>query len=197
MASLAALGGACLAGIGCGAGVVKLKATAVASTATAKASGASPAPVASEAGDKKRIAQCNCGQLRVTVTGPDPERISLCHCNLCQKQSGNIFAVQARFPKEQLTIEGKSTSWKLPKDEADQIEYGKNCVSLGGGAVFHFCPECGSTVWYTADADPARIGIKVGCFTDPSFPPPKLSGFESYMHPWALNTPSLQVQHLP
>ena len=30
MASLAALGGACLAGIGCGAGVVKLKATAVA-----------------------------------------------------------------------------------------------------------------------------------------------------------------------
>ena len=113
------------------------------STATTQASGASPAPVASEAGDKKRIAQCNCGQLRVTVTGPDPERISLCHCNLCQKQSGNIFAVQARFPTEQVAIEGKSTSWKLPKDEADQIAY-RNCVSLGGGAVFHFCPESGS-----------------------------------------------------
>lgn len=142
-----------------------------------------------------RVAQCNCDRLRVTVVGPDPERISLCHCHLCQRQSGNVFAVQARFPKEQVTIEGDSEVWKLAKDQADEMGY-RNCVSLGGGASFHFCPECGSTVWYTADADPARIGIKIGCFTDPSFPAPKLSGFEAYMHPWALNTAELEVQHL-
>lgn len=143
----------------------------------------------------QRIAKCNCGQLNVTVTGPDPERISLCHCNLCQKQSGNVFAVQARFPKEQVKIEGTSTVWKLTKDEADKLEY-RNCVSLGGGGSFHFCPRCGSTVWYMADADTARIGVKIGCFTDPAFPPPKLSGFEDYSHPWALETASLAVQHL-
>ena len=142
-----------------------------------------------------RIAKCNCGQLNVTVTGPNPERISLCHCNLCQKQSGNVFAVQARFPKEQVKIEGTSTVWKLTKDEADTLEY-RNCVSLGGGGSFHFCPKCGSTVWYMADADTARIGVKIGCFTDPTFPPPKLSGFEDYSHPWALETASLAVQHL-
>ena len=142
-----------------------------------------------------RLATCNCGQLTLNITGPDPERISLCHCHLCQKQSGNVFAVQARFPKEQVEIQGASTSWKVPKEEADQLKY-RNCVSLGGGAIFHFCPQCGSTVWYSVDADPARIGVKVGCLTDAAFPAPKLSGFEEYMHPWALNTACLQVQHL-
>ena len=103
-----------------------------------------------------RKASCNCGQLVVTVNGPDPERISLCHCKLCQKQSGSVFAVQARFPREQVTIEGKSTAWKLTLEEANLTEY-RNCISLGGGGTFHFCPVCGSTVWYTADADEARI----------------------------------------
>ncbi|CAJ1407882.1 unnamed protein product [Effrenium voratum] len=197
MTSLAALSGACLAGLGCGAGIVKMKTAAV-------ASGGAPASSAQRVGtkisaspatEKTRIAQCNCGQLHATVTGPDPQRISLCHCYLCQKQSGNIFAVQARFPKEQVVIEGKSTTWKISKDTADQVGYA-NCASLAAGATFHFCPVCGSTVWYTADSDSARVGIKVGCFTDPTFPQPMLSGFESYMHPWALDTAVLQVQHL-
>jgi hypothetical protein len=144
---------------------------------------------------KTREASCNCGQLRVTCKGPDPERISLCHCNLCQKQSGSVFAVQARFPREQVTIEGKSTAWKLPLAEAKLTEY-RNCASLGGGGTFHFCPVCGSTVWYTADADAARIGVKIGAFTDPTFPAPKISGFEEYQHPWAMNVAALPMEHV-
>lgn len=148
-----------------------------------------------EAAIKIRVASCNCGQLRVTCKGPDPERISLCHCNLCQKQSGSVFAVQARFPREQVTIQGKSTAWKLPLEEAKLTEY-RNCVTLGGGGTFHFCPVCGSTVWYTADADEARIGIKIGTFTDPTFPAPKISGFEEYQHPWAMNVEALPMEHV-
>jgi hypothetical protein len=144
---------------------------------------------------KTREASCNCGQLRVTCKGPDPERISLCHCNLCQKQSGSVFAVQARFPREQVTIEGKSTAWKLPLAEAKLTEY-RNCASLGGGGTFHFCPVCGSTVWYTADADAARIGVKIGAFTDPTFPAPKISAFEEYQHPWAMNVAALPMEHV-
>ena len=144
---------------------------------------------------KTRTASCNCGQLRVTCKGPDPERISLCHCNLCQKQSGSVFAVQARFPKEQVTIEGESTAWKLPLEAAKALPY-RNCVVAGGGGTFHFCPVCGSTVWYTADADDSRIGVKVGCFTDPTFPAPKISGFEAYRHPWAMKAADLPMQHV-
>lgn len=142
---------------------------------------------------KTRVASCNCGQLRVTCVGPDPDRISLCHCNLCQKQSGSAFAIQARFPKEQVTIEGESTAWKFPIRDAEPVAY-RNCASEGG--EFHFCPTCGSTVYYTADADSARIGVKIGAFADPTFPPPKISGFEEYRHPWSMNVESVSMKHL-
>lgn len=142
---------------------------------------------------KTRKASCNCGQLRVTCVGPDPERISLCHCNLCQKQSGSAFAIQTRFPREQVTIEGKATVWKISAKEAEALPY-ENCASLG--ATFHFCSVCGSTVYYTSDADADRIGIKIGTFTDPTFPAPKLSGFESYGHPWAMKAADLPIKRL-
>ena len=137
-----------------------------------------------------RKASCNCGQLRVTCKGPDPERRSLCHCYLCQKQTGSAFSIQARFPREQVTIEGKSTAWKFPIEGAPAVTY-RNCASTGG--TFHFCPVCGSTVWYTADADPARIGVKVGAFADPTFPPAMISGFEEYRFPWAMNVAALAM----
>ena len=139
---------------------------------------------------KTRTASCNCGQLRVTCKGPDPERRSLCHCYLCQKQSGSAFAIQARFPREQVTIEGTSTAWKFPIEGATPVTY-RNCAS--GGGTFHFCPVCGSTVYYLVDADQAHIGVKVGAFTDPTFSPPMISGFEEYRFPWAMNVADLPM----
>jgi len=106
---------------------------------------------------KTRTASCNCGQLRVTCKGPDPERRSLCHCHLCQKQTGSAFSIQARFPREQVTIEGKSTAWKFPIEGAKPVTY-RNCTSEGG--TFHFCPVCGSTVYYEIAAAPDLSGSK-------------------------------------
>jgi hypothetical protein len=140
---------------------------------------------------KTRKASCACGRLSVTVVGPDPERRSLCNCHLCQKQSGSVFSVQARFPKEQVTIEGKATAWKFPPANAVKPVTGRTCGD--GGGTFYFCPVCGTTVYYTVDADPARIGIKVGCFADPTFPPPMIAGFEEYMYRWALNVSALPM----
>ena len=138
---------------------------------------------------KTRKASCICGKLTVTTKGPDPERISLCHCMNCQKQTGSAFAIQATFPKEQVTIEGKSTAWKFPEG-AMPVTY-RNCSRTG--ATFHFCPECGSTVYYVLDETPDNIGVKVGAFTDPTFPPPMISGFEEYRFPWAMNVAALPM----
>ena len=55
-------------------------------------------------------ASCRCGQLKATVTG-EPVRVSVCHCLDCKKRSGSAFARQARWPAEQVTIEGQSKSW--------------------------------------------------------------------------------------
>jgi hypothetical protein len=70
----------------------------------------------------------------------------------------------------------------------------RSCDS--GGATYHFCPECGSTVYWDISAAPDVIGVAVGAFTDPTFPPPMISGFEAYGHPWAMNASDLPVPHL-
>ena len=101
---------------------------------------------------KTRTASCNCGQLRVTCTGPDPDRVVMCNCYLCQKQTGSPFSLQARFPNEQVKIEGKSTAWKFPIEGAKPTPY-RTCAGSDGIATdtaadlvtSHFCPECGST----------------------------------------------------
>jgi hypothetical protein len=56
-----------------------------------------------------RVAECNCGQLKVRVTG-EPIRVSVCHCLACQRRSGSVFAMQARFERPNVSIEGTSAA---------------------------------------------------------------------------------------
>jgi hypothetical protein len=117
-----------------------------------------------------RTATCSCGQLRVTV--PDgPVRVGICHCLACQKRSGSVFAVQARWPADQVTIEGETRIWRRIGDG-------------GTAADFRFCPTCGSTVWYTNADLPDVIAVAVGAFADPTFPAPVKAVYEERRHPW-------------
>lgn len=117
-----------------------------------------------------RTASCSCGQL-VATTSAEPVRISVCHCLACQRRTGGVFAVQARFPAREVTVTGNSTAFVLVGDE-------------GGRATFHFCPHCGATVYYTNESDQQSIAIPVGAFADPSFPAPGVSVYEERMHGW-------------
>lgn len=118
-----------------------------------------------------RTASCRCGQLRATATG-EPIRVSACHCLNCKKRSGSAFAVQARWPVEQVEIEGKSKRWVMVADS-------------GSSAVFHFCPECGSDVYYQNNGKfDGQIAIPVGAFDDPYFAAPQYSVWEQRKHAW-------------
>ena len=117
-----------------------------------------------------RTASCRCGQLRATCTG-EPVRISVCHCLDCQKRSGSVFAVQARWPAAQVRIEGRSQAWVSTGDGGDATTFG-------------FCPECGSTVYYTGGGLPDLIAVAVGAFADPHFPSPQFSVWEERKHAW-------------
>jgi hypothetical protein len=77
---------------------------------------------------------------------------------------------------------GKSSEWTRPSDS-------------GGPGTFHFCPECGSTVYWELSVAPDVFGVAVGNFTDPTFPPPKISGYEKYGHPWAMNPSAIPMDH--
>jgi hypothetical protein len=139
-----------------------------------------------------REASCNCGQLSVTYEGPDPERISLCQCYECQRRTGSVFAVQTRLPAEHVTIKGQSSTWTFPSDSGKPATF-RSCDS--GGATYHFCPECGSTVYWDISIAPDVLGVAVGSFTDATFPPPMISGFEAYGAAWAMNVSDLQMPH--
>ena len=128
-----------------------------------------------------RSASCRCGQLKATVTG-EPIRVSVCHCLNCQKRSGSAFAAQARWPADQVKIEGRSNSFGMVGDS-------------GGRATFHFCPDCGSDVYYHNEggAD-GQIAIPLGAFDDPYFLEPQNSVYEERKHGW-LDIEGDQVEH--
>jgi hypothetical protein len=68
-----------------------------------------------------RIATCSCEQLKVTCTG-EPVRISMCHCLACQRRTGSVFGVQARFPSDNVQIEGRAVSARpSPSDVAQGV----------------------------------------------------------------------------
>ena len=89
-----------------------------------------------------------------------------------------------------MTIEGKSTAWKFPIESGKPVSY-RSCDSEG--ATYHFCPECGSTVYWELAIAPDFLGAAVGTFTDPTFPPPIISGFEVFGHPWAMTASDLPM----
>ncbi|MEZ5444144.1 MAG: GFA family protein [Lysobacterales bacterium] len=117
-----------------------------------------------------RFASCSCGQLQAQVSG-EPLRISICHCLACQRRSGSVFATQARFASENVVTRGESRQFRRAGDE-------------GPGAIFHFCPHCGVTVYYETVGVPEQIAIPIGVFADPDFPAPRVSVYESRRHAW-------------
>ena len=118
-----------------------------------------------------RRAACSCGQLNLTAQG-EPIRISMCHCLACQRRTGSTFGVQARFQRGNVTIEGRSTQYIRTADNGNQ-------------AMFYFCPDCGSTVYYLLDQAPDTIAVPVGAFADPTFPAPRVSVYEVRRHAWS------------
>jgi hypothetical protein len=120
----------------------------------------------------QREASCHCGQLRVATTG-EPLGVSICHCLACQRRTGSAFAMQAGFDAAQVEVTGRYNDFSRISDEADHREH-----------VFHFCPDCGSQVFYTEPDAPDVVVVSVGAFADPTFPPPTESGYDNRRHRW-------------
>jgi hypothetical protein len=119
----------------------------------------------------EREAACGCGQLRLIASG-EPIRVSICHCLACQRRTGSSYGYQARFLTENVRISGDSREFVRQADED------------GAERRFHFCPNCGSTVYYIGAEDPDLIAVAVGAFAEPGFPPPSRSVWEERMHSW-------------
>jgi hypothetical protein len=115
----------------------------------------------------RRQAACSCGQLRLEVDG-EPFAVGICHCLACKRRTGSAFGMQAGYRDDQVTVSGRHADHARSSDEADRKVH-----------VFHFCPDCGGTVFYTEPDEPGLIVVMTGMFADPSFPAPTEVGY-----PW-------------
>lgn len=121
---------------------------------------------------RDRTGSCACGQLRVACRG-EPQKVSLCHCLDCQRRTGSTYGIAAFFPRERVRAEGRASRYERSSD--------------GGHAItFHFCPDCGSTVFWEPERKPEAIAVAVGSFADPSFPAPTQTVWSERRHPWVV-----------
>jgi hypothetical protein len=126
-------------------------------------------------------AACCCGRLTVRCS-EEPLRISICHCHQCQRRTGSAFSVNLRFADKAVTVAGPSQAFVRRGDS------GKNLT-------FHFCPSCGSTLWWTLEAVPGVVAVAGGSFITSQVPPPRVSVYESCMAPWVRLPDSVTEHH--
>ena len=130
-----------------------------------------------------RHATCSCGHLRLTIEG-EPVRISMCHCLECQRRTGAVISNQARFPREQITFVGKATAWTRTAESGNTL-------------TFHFCPVCGSTVYWENEGFPGVVAVAVGNFADQNFPAPTIAVWEEMRHGWVALPPDMPLKRMP
>jgi hypothetical protein len=101
----------------------------------------------------------------------EPKKVSLCHCLACQKRTGSSYGIAAFFERPDVRVDGASKCYTRDSDRGFPVS-------------FHFCPDCGSTVYWEPQRMPALIAVGVGCFADPAFPAPTQAVYEQHRHPW-------------
>jgi len=100
---------------------------------------------------------CVCGRVRYTVHG-EPERVTICHCTLCQRRTGTAFGVEAVFQLDRVDI------------PADALKSHRHISDESGRWLDQqFCPDCGTNIGITLEAVPGIRTIAAGTFDDPSW----------------------------
>ncbi len=93
---------------------------------------------------------CLCGAVRIRTTG-ELRGVGYCHCSMCRKQTGHVFAA-TNIPDADLEVTGEeSVAWFESSERARR----------------GFCRTCGSALfWKMRDSD--RIAVLAGLFDAPT-----------------------------
>lgn len=99
---------------------------------------------------------CLCGAVAFEVAGPLTDLLH-CHCRMCQKAHGAVFATFARVPH---------TAFTIIRGE-DRISVYRS----SGEACRTFCSQCGSTLQFVRDGSDT-FGLAVSALDRPLDPQP-------------------------
>lgn len=117
---------------------------------------------------------CQCGAVRYRASAM-LDNAHLCHCRMCQKAVGNIFAALVAAPNDAL-------EWTRGEPAAF-----RSSAHVDRG----FCVACGTPLYYR-DLEGGRTNLTIGSLDDPAaFPPRTQMGSEARM-PWFDALPLLE-----
>jgi len=123
-------------------------------------------------------ASCSCGQLKIEVEG-EPLGVGVCHCLACQRRTGSVFAALASFAAP-FRVTGRASEFLRVGDQ-------------GARFTFRFCPVCGTNLFHTEEGSDRSVGVAVGAFADPGFPPPRVSVYDCRRHGWVTLPPGTRT----
>lgn len=98
---------------------------------------------------------CHCGAVRYEVSGDAPIHHAACHCSDCRRATGAPLVTWSLFRKDEVAITGETKAY-ASSEHAER----------------HFCPQCGTSLFYTNDQIfPGQIDIQSATLDGPdAFP---------------------------
>jgi len=117
---------------------------------------------------------CQCGAVRYH-SEEMLDNSHICHCRMCQKAVGNIFAALVAAPREAIVwTRGEPARFR----SSDHVDRG-------------FCRDCGTPLFYD-DIEGTRVNFTIGSLDQPDlFPPHSNDGNEGRVS-WFDTLPRLQ-----
>lgn len=98
---------------------------------------------------------CQCGAVRYAVHVTALENVHACHCRMCQRATGGLFAALAGCAKDKL-------EWTREKPEF---------FASSSLATRAFCPRCGTPLSFAYNQPEARIYVTIGSLDRPENAP--------------------------
>jgi hypothetical protein len=117
-------------------------------------------------------ARCACGASSITVSG-DPQIQGVCHCTNCKQRTGSAFGISCYFRKADIVERMGQTHIYAFHNAAQDHDQER-----------HFCPTCGTTLFWFISALPELIGIAAGCFGEHPPAEPGMSVTHSKKYAW-------------
>jgi hypothetical protein len=94
--------------------------------------------------------QCHCGAVRYEMS-TDTIHQAICHCSDCRRHAGAPMVAWALVKRNDLRIEGETKEYA-------SSEHGRR----------HFCPQCGTSLFYTSEAVfPGQVDVQIATLHDP------------------------------
>lgn len=116
---------------------------------------------------------CQCGAVRYHATEMF-DNSHICHCRMCQKAVGNIFAALVAAPREVITwTRGEPSRFR----SSDHVDRG-------------FCNKCGTPLFYE-DVTGNRVNFTIGSLDHPELFPPGINDGNESRVPWYNTLPTL------